>query len=108
MRLRAPGARLSANERRVALRRLSRNDPMFHVEPQGAGADGTVQVGDDISSPEPADLTYQSAQFANAIKTATLVAEAECSVPNLDVGANKLAEHRAALKALARQEPSNT
>ena len=97
---------MSHIERRRSLRDLSRNDPMKPVEASKFEADGTIQVGDDLKSEEPADMNYQDDKFANVIKVTTLVADDEKIRPDLDVGADKLALHRKLLKDLAAAERS--
>lgn len=71
---------------------------MNPTEKAAPEADGSIQVGDDLVSEEPADMTYQKDKYANAIKVTTLVADDEKIRPDLDVGADKLALHRKALK----------
>jgi hypothetical protein len=71
-------------------------------QPSAIQADGSVQIGDGLVQSQPADLTYNTDKFGNAIKAAVFVAEVENTQPALpaEPGPVRLAVNRTHLKGL--------
>lgn len=85
---------------RRMVRRLSTQDPLLEKPAKPVEEDGSIQVGDGQGEIENHHRTYQDNGFGNAIAVASEVFEQEALAPALEVGADKLKEHRQTVRGL--------
>lgn len=96
------GRHEAVTNRRQALRVRTMDDPVLRKPEAAPEEDGSIRVtDDDMWAPQAFD--YQNNSWKGAKLAAEGVAKAERIAPDLDVGAEKLDEHRKAMRDLTRR-----
>ena len=91
---------MSFADLRKAVRRMTTADPMLVKPAKPVEEDGSIQVGDGQGEIENHHRTYQDNGFGNAVAVASEVFEREGLAPALEVGGDKVKEHRQTVRGL--------